>query len=81
MKLISLEQAATMLGLSIWTVRKWALGHRIPSVRLGRRRLIDADDVVRLVEAGRVPVDCRVALPGGCDADAVHGHMGNASSR
>ena len=44
--LLSLRQAAARLGISDWTLRRWALQGKIASVTLGRRRLIP-DSVVR----------------------------------
>lgn len=40
--------AARLLGLSRWTVWRWALDGKVPSVRLGRDVLVDRRAVERL---------------------------------
>lgn len=62
MSLISLDEAARRTGLSVWTWRKWISRRAVPSIRLGRRRLVDEADVERLVACGRVEADARFAL-------------------
>ena len=43
--LLSVEQAACRLGVSFWTVYRWAQEGRIWSIQLGRRRLIAEADL------------------------------------
>ena len=43
--LISVQEAARRLGLSYWTIYRWARERRVPSVVLGRRRLIAEMDI------------------------------------
>jgi excisionase family DNA binding protein len=42
---IGLKQAATVLGLSHWTLRQWIRKGRIRAVRLGRRVLIEPSEL------------------------------------
>jgi excisionase family DNA binding protein len=51
--LVSIEKAAELLGISPWTVRRWAHDNKLRSVRLGARRLIEESELRRIVEAGR----------------------------
>lgn len=54
-KLISVESAAERLGLKPVTLRAWAAQRRISSVKLGRRRLLSADEIERLIERNTIP--------------------------
>jgi excisionase family DNA binding protein len=54
-KLLSIEEAASALGLKPVTVRQWAASRRIARVKLGRRVLIPADSVERLIEQNLIP--------------------------
>lgn len=45
MPLLSLQNAATRLGVSAETLRKWAASGRVPCVRLGRRLLFDEHEL------------------------------------
>ncbi len=51
--LLSIEQAADLLGVSPWTIRKWVTTNRIRIVRLGRRVLLEQSELRRIIEAGR----------------------------
>ena len=51
--LVSIEQAADLLGVSPWTIRKWVGTNRIRVVRLGRRVLLEQPELRRIIEAGR----------------------------
>jgi excisionase family DNA binding protein len=53
--LLSLRDAATRLGLKEVTVRTWARRRKIASVRLGRRLLIPAAEIARLIEDFTTP--------------------------
>lgn len=53
--LLSLDQTAERLGLSIWTVRKWIQDGKIASNKLGGRRLVPLSEIQRLIEETRVP--------------------------
>jgi excisionase family DNA binding protein len=48
-RLLSVEKAAELLGLSIWTVRKWVLNGKINSAKLGSRRLIPLSELKRFI--------------------------------
>jgi excisionase family DNA binding protein len=51
--LLSIVEAAGLLGLSKWTIRDMVGDGRINVVRLGRRVLIERDELLRLIEAGK----------------------------
>jgi excisionase family DNA binding protein len=51
--LLSIEQAAAILGLSPWTIRKMISTKRIRPVRIGRRVLLEQHEIRRIVDAGR----------------------------
>ena len=52
-QLAGLAEAAEALGLSTWTLRKWARDGRLPTIRLGRRRLVEVAVIERLVRDAR----------------------------
>jgi excisionase family DNA binding protein len=49
-KYLSPEEVGTMFRASKWTVRRWIEAGRFPAVRIGRRLLIPAEVVQKLVE-------------------------------
>jgi len=49
----SIEQAASLLGLSIWTVRAYIREGKLRPVRLGRRVLLEEDQLEKLINEGR----------------------------
>jgi excisionase family DNA binding protein len=49
----SIESSATWLGISPWTVRKRVRQGQIRTVRIGRRVLIEPDEIRRIIEEGR----------------------------
>ena len=51
--LISVQEAARRLGMSYWTISRWTQEGRVPSVRLGRRRLIVESDLQTLIDRAR----------------------------
>lgn len=53
MRLIDARETASRLGLSIWTVYAWARKGRLPSIRLGTRRLFAVEDLERLITDSR----------------------------
>jgi excisionase family DNA binding protein len=53
--LLGAKAAAERLGLSVWTVYAWARAGRIPSVRLGARRLFAPEDLEQLIASSRTP--------------------------
>jgi excisionase family DNA binding protein len=52
-QLLGLDTAAKFLGLSVWTLRKWAHVGRIKSAKLGSRRLIPMSEVRRLIKMAK----------------------------
>lgn len=57
-KLLSLKEAAERLGVSDWTVRRWALKGRITSAVLGGRRLIPESTVERMIAKNTQTTTC-----------------------
>lgn len=49
----SVEETAEALGLSPWTIRLYLRQGKIRPVRIGRRVLIEPEEIRRIVEAGR----------------------------
>jgi len=49
------REAASLLGLSVWTVYHWAQAGQLPSVKLGRRRLFRPLDLEDFIEMRRDP--------------------------
>jgi excisionase family DNA binding protein len=61
--LMSAQEAARRLGISLWSVYRWSRAGRIVSVRLGRRRLFAEEDLQDMVRRARqlAPSDRRRA--------------------
>jgi excisionase family DNA binding protein len=57
-KLLSVDAASQVTGLRPPTIRAWANARKIASVKLGRRLLIPANEVEKLIEK-----NFRPALP------------------
>jgi excisionase family DNA binding protein len=53
-KLLSVEEAATKLGISPLTMRIWIRQRRLPFVKLGMRVLLSPQDVQHFIEANRI---------------------------
>jgi excisionase family DNA binding protein len=51
----TVSQAATELGLSVFTIRAWIAARKILYVRLGRAVRIPRSEISRLVERGTMP--------------------------
>ena len=51
--LMTIEHAAQVLGISPWTVRRYIGLKKIWPVRIGRRVLIEPQEIRRIVEEGR----------------------------
>jgi excisionase family DNA binding protein len=51
--LLTIERAAEALGISPWTVRKYVANGKLRPVRIGRRVLIEPDEIRRIIEEGR----------------------------
>ena len=53
-RMLSVREAAERLGLSPWTVYSWVgTEKKLPSYKVGRRRLIALSDVERLLDGAR----------------------------
>lgn len=52
-RLLGLNEAGRVLGLSYWTVREMTRDGRIPFIRLGRKLMVSEADLRRLVEENR----------------------------
>ena len=52
--LLSAQQAAERLGVSIWTVARLARAGRLGSVLIGRRRLFAEEDLEHFVAKSRI---------------------------
>jgi len=50
-KLISIREAAERLGVSEWTVGRWARQGRFTTVKLGGRRLVPETELDRIIES------------------------------
>ena len=48
-----LKEAASLIGVSHWTLRKMAKDGRLPVVRIGRRVLVEHESLRQIIEAGR----------------------------
>ena len=47
-RLFGIKEAARLLSVSSWSIRRWIRQRKIRSVRLGRRVLVPASEVDRL---------------------------------
>ena len=50
---LGLKDAASSIGLSVWTLRGWIRSGKLRCVRLGRRVMVEPSELQRLVEEGR----------------------------
>jgi excisionase family DNA binding protein len=57
--LLTIERAAETLGISPWTVRKYVANDKLRPVRIGRRVLIEPEEIRRIIEEGRSAGDTR----------------------
>jgi excisionase family DNA binding protein len=51
--LVGITEAAKLLGLSPWTVRKLISSRRLCPVRINRRVLLQPEEIRRIIDAGR----------------------------
>ena len=54
-QLLTVKQAAELLGLKVATIRVWLYRRRLPCVRCGRAVRIPADAVAQFIEHNSVP--------------------------
>jgi excisionase family DNA binding protein len=53
-RLLSVVEAAGMIGVSQYTLRAWLRQRRLAHLRLGRRVLFDPTDLARFIASNRV---------------------------
>ncbi len=54
---LGLKEAASAIGLSHWTLRKYIAQKKIVALRIGRRRLIEPSELRRFLEEARKASD------------------------
>jgi excisionase family DNA binding protein len=54
-QLLSVEDTASLLSISTWTVRAWVRSGRLSSVKLGARVLLPASEIQRVIDGARRP--------------------------
>jgi len=54
-RLISVQEAATMLGLSAACIRAWIYARKLGHVKLGRSVRVPLEEVQRLIDQGTIP--------------------------
>ena len=47
-RLLSIQEAASFLNLSVYTLRNWVSGRKVPYIKLGRRVLFRKEDLALL---------------------------------
>jgi excisionase family DNA binding protein len=52
-RLLSVQEAGTVIGLGQWRIRALIYRGELPYVRLGRRILVDIRDIEALIEANK----------------------------
>lgn len=52
-QLLSAQETAQRLGVSLWTIYRWARSGRVASIQLGRRRLFSQEDLQALISEAR----------------------------
>jgi excisionase family DNA binding protein len=60
---LSVEQAAPVLGVSVYMVRALVRQRRLPYYRVGRRIVLDRDDLEQFLQAHRVETRARSVDP------------------
>jgi excisionase family DNA binding protein len=61
--LFTIEQKAEFLGLSAWTIRYMIRRGTLPSVKIGRRILVERGELEKLIQNGSPP---KARVPTGC---------------
>jgi excisionase family DNA binding protein len=63
-KLLSIEDAAELLGLSPWTVRMYIRKNLLGHVKIGRRVLVETEELDRFVRSWKCPLqEASIAEP------------------
>ena len=53
-RLLNLQEAADLLGISLWTVRRWASERRFSIAKLGGRVLVPEESLRAFIEENTV---------------------------
>ncbi len=59
-RLLTISEAARILRISQSTLRRWIRLGLVPSRKLGRRRLLLASEIEKIIENGLNPAETRV---------------------
>ena len=59
-RLLSIEKVAEELGISHWTVRRLLKSKKLAAIRIGRRCLVDVDEIERFKQECKA-VECLTA--------------------
>ncbi len=54
---VSVRDAASLLGVSHWAIRRWIRIGKIPALKLGRRTVVEFSALKLLVESSRAQSD------------------------
>jgi len=54
---MGVREAATMLGVSPWSIRRWVHLGRLPAVKLGRRTVLELAALERFIASNRIGGD------------------------
>jgi excisionase family DNA binding protein len=54
---LGIREAARLLSISHWSVRRWIRLGKLPAVKLGRRVLVEVAALQRLIDSNRVGGD------------------------
>jgi excisionase family DNA binding protein len=57
---VGVREAAAILGVSHWSIRRWIRLGRLPAVRLGRRIVVEVSALTHMIESGRTGGDQNV---------------------
>ena len=57
---VGVREAATLLGVSHWSIRRWVRLGRLPAVKLGRRTLVEVAALHRFIASNRIGEDATV---------------------
>ena len=57
-QLISIDEASEILNISHWTARYWIRMKKIPSYKIGRRRMMSLQDVEAMIANARIEPKC-----------------------
>jgi excisionase family DNA binding protein len=52
--MVNITEAASILGVKVWTLRQWVSMQKIPFYRIGRLVRFKVSDLLEFIEAGKV---------------------------